>query len=111
MILYGGDKMLTFKDFEKYIKIIEEYSESDSKLGDILKSESFITYSMNAIDVITKLLEYVMNDTNNKWIEYWLWELDFGKENYRMEVELDGVVIPLTTIRDLYNMLAELHNQ
>lgn len=103
--------MLTFEEFEKYIKTIKKYSESDNKLGKILKSESFITYSYDAVNAITKLLEYAMNDSKNQWIEYWLWELDFGKENYRMKIEENGVEIPLTTIRDLYNMLTESHKQ
>ncbi|KFZ25793.1 MAG: hypothetical protein KQ78_01998 [Candidatus Izimaplasma bacterium HR2] len=101
--------MLTFEEFETYIKTIKNYSESDSKLDDILKSESFITYSYDAISAITKLLEHIMNDSETQWINYWLWELDFGKENYRMKIEENGVEIPLTTIRDLYNILIKFH--
>jgi len=40
------------------------------------------------------------------WIEYYCFELDFGKENYRLKVyDKDKNEIPLATAEDLYNIL------
>ena len=39
------------------------------------------------------------------WIEYYCFELDFGKENYRLKVyDKDKNEIPLATAEDLYNI-------
>ena len=45
-------------------------------------------------------------DDKEKWIDYWVWELDCGKE-YKdgMVTERDGSNIPLKTPSDLWNLL------
>ena len=103
--------MLTYEQFEKHIKVIEDCNEKDRLLGDIVGCEGIITYTMNATTSIVSLLEKIMQDEKNEWISYWLWELNFGRENHRLKVTMDGKEVPMTTIEDLYNVLAENINE
>jgi hypothetical protein len=46
-----------------------------------------------------------MNDLTDSWIKYFLWELDFGKENYRLKVTQDGKEIKMSSAGELYELL------
>jgi len=95
--------MITYTEFEKYILLIKSYHESDQQLSDILRTEGFITYNTELIGAVSRLLSKLTND-GAEWIDYWLWECDFGVRD--MEVyDTDGNLIPFTTIQDLYRML------
>ena len=40
------------------------------------------------------------------WIEYFLWELNFGEENYRLKVyDENKKEIPMSTAAELYDFL------
>ena len=46
-----------------------------------------------------------MNDKETEWIDYYLWEKDYGRDNQLEVTEKDGTPIPLTTAEDLWNLL------
>lgn len=58
-------------------------------------------------DILTNIIAEAMNDTENEWINYYIYELDWGEKNNELKVyEADGVTeIPLRTLEDLYNIL------
>lgn len=39
------------------------------------------------------------------WIEYYLWELNFGQENYRLKVTSNGNEIKMSNASELYDFL------
>lgn len=56
------------------------------------------------VNSLVEILQQQFNDENaNSWIEYYLWELDFGKKD--LKVEINGEPYPLKTPNDLYNLL------
>lgn len=66
--------------------------------GDLLPDNSIIE------NILIKILKTEFNDCCD-WIEYYCWELDFGKENWRLKVYDKDKEIHLSTPEDLYNLL------
>jgi len=65
-------------------------------------------------DALIHVLQVEMNDLclckyGESWIEYFLWELNFGQENYRLKVtQKDGKEIKMSTAGVLYDFLVSL---
>jgi hypothetical protein len=97
--------MLSYNDFEKYIKLIIKYNEKDDQISRIMEVEGFIMYSSELIEGIIDLLGEIMDDKENGWIDYWCWECDFGEKADDRVSDEDGNPIPLKTIKDLYFIL------
>ena len=75
-------------------------------LSDIFKNTYMGSIENVLYNTLITLLEQLTIDTESKWIEYFIYELDFGKENYRLQVyDKNNKEIPLSTIEDLWNML------
>jgi hypothetical protein len=58
-------------------------------------------------ELVFNLLEYIFQDYD-KWIEYFVYELNFGQKNITGELKIfdkNKKEIPLSTIDDLYNFL------
>jgi len=97
--------------FSEIMELIKKQIEIDRKCNDafsILLPNDYVSgYDNNIVfKALMKLLETIYDDSETKWIDYFLWELDFGKENDRLKVyDKNKKEIPLTTIDDLYNML------
>lgn len=96
--------MLTFEEFESAIEVIKSYTESDEKLSDALRVDGVLTYSCEATSCISLFLAKMLND-RGEWIDYWLWELNFGKNFVLGDVEVNGQEIDLSTARNLYDFL------
>ena len=57
-------------------------------------------------NALLKVLQVEMNDEiTDSWIEYFLWELDFGKKNKELEVKKDGETVLMSTPGELYDFL------
>ena len=103
---------LSFEDFKRHIKDIQLMSELQDKIDDAKyifnKSETkevFHFYFPTGADNIIELLAMLTND-KNEWIDYWIYELDFGKKANEYECkDYNGKIIPLNTIEDLWNLL------
>lgn len=74
----------------------------------------FVYYLIDSIynnsSIVNALIEVLQDamkdDIVVSWTEYYCFELDFGKENYRLKVyDKDKNEIPLATAEDLYNIL------
>jgi len=51
------------------------------------------------------LLKELFNDIEDEWIEYWMFDLDFGEKWRPGMVEIKGQDVKLQTIEDLYTIL------
>lgn len=61
-------------------------------------------------NALIRVLQVEMNDLQlcehgQSWIEYYLWELNFGQENYRLKVTQNGNEIKLSNASELYDYL------
>ncbi len=61
-------------------------------------------------NILLEILQDAMNDLSlcelgQSWIEYFCYELDFGKENWRLKVTQHGKEIPMSTPGELYDFL------
>ena len=93
--------MLSFAEFEKYIKNLQDYDDLRTNLS----SERFYFESGIIDDLvgnIVALLEEVMHDKEDGWISYWCWELDFGRKWKPGTITDEGRDIKLQTIADLH---------
>ena len=61
-------------------------------------------------NALIHVLQDEMNDLQlcehgQSWIEYFLWELNFGEENYRLKVTQNGKEIKMSNAAELYDFL------
>ena len=101
---------------ELFIECIEALSkqvEIDAKVSEHLAKAFPNTYAANLLpdnnilsEIIIKILRTEFNDCCD-WINYYCYELDFGKENYRLKVYDKEKEIPLSIPEDLYNLLTK----
>lgn len=66
-------------------------------------------------NAVIHVLQAEMNDIElceygQTWIEYFLWELNFGKENHRLKVTVNGNEIPMSNAAELYDFLSNQHS-
>lgn len=104
---------ITYEEFERHIldiKAITEFREGLSELSRKFSRNNeedadflFPTLVTNTIDLLAKI-----TDDKFEWIDYFIFELDFGKLSDDFEIkDKDGNDIPLRTIKDLWNILSE----
>lgn len=97
--------MLSYLDFETHINTIKHYYDKDSEISDILDVDGIVCYTSKAISSIVSLLEILMDDKESEWIQFWCWECDFGQDAKDRAWDKEENVIPLNTIKDLYDAL------
>lgn len=104
---------MNYTEFESKIKTIEKYIKDTRRLEDVISCDGIINFGEQLLQQNIELLEYIFDDQDTKWINYWLWELDFGERNNKEKYDdraltvhdEDGSEIPLESIEDLYNLL------
>ncbi len=98
--------MLDFIEFENYINLIIEYLDRDEKISELMNTEGFTNYSGELVIAIIRLLETIMEDTESNWIQYWIWDCDFGESLKDPKVwDEYSAPIPFETCEDLYHFL------
>lgn len=67
-------------------------------------------FLLNAlIDVLKKEMnDFDLNDVNSSWIEHFIYELEFGKKNYRLAITINDEEIKMSTSEELYDFLIKL---
>jgi hypothetical protein len=103
---------MTKETFVSAIEAIEKQYKHDLECGELLTKiypeahGYMLSYDNHLLtNALVSVLSEAMQDANN-WIEYYMYELDFGKENDRLKAfEKDGAEIPLSTASDLYDLL------
>jgi len=102
---------IEYSDFEKYLKRIEKQIRLDESIHAVCRN----AYSDNLdleimfptmIDDVIELLAKAANDQGD-WISYWVYELNCGaKYEDGMVIDVNGNIIKLKSIRDLWDMLS-----
>jgi len=105
---------MTKELFIKSIEALQKQYEHDKKCSEALQVVFSAAFSSNLSynnrfvnNVLLEILQIQMEDNHkDSWIEYYCFELDFGKENNRLKVYgRDKKEIPLKTPEDLWNLL------
>lgn len=102
---------ITYEEFERYIDSIKMVLDVENSLMAIssdvrTKSKSeFTLYYPSLISEVIELLGKAVDDKDD-WIGYFIFEMDFGKQNDVLQVkDCDGNEIPLKTTKDLWNII------
>jgi len=84
-----------------------EFATNISKCFPNSKSSDFIGDDDHVTTALTVVLKELFNDNNeHSWIEYFLWELDFGRENWRLKsYDENKKEIPLSNPAQLFDFL------
>ena len=85
-------------------KSMFDFTDEMNELFDKYKVDGNI-YPPLCTSTVIDLLEFIFND-ENQWINYWIFELEFGKDYEDGDAkDADGSNIPLKTVEDLYDLL------
>lgn len=104
--------------FIKAIEALQAQSEHDVKIAKHLGKAFLNAHEANLLpdnhhisNALLQVLQEVMHDAGgSSWIEYYCYELDYGRENYRIKAyHKDGREIPLSNAGELYELL--INNQ
>jgi len=107
------DKELFIEAIEAIQKQLQQDVEVSNYLGKALPDAfeaNLMPKNHFLQNALIHVLQVEMNDLQlceygQSWIEYFCWELDFGKENYRMKVTQGGKEIKLSNAGELYDFL------
>jgi hypothetical protein len=108
---------MTKELFIECIEALEKQSESDIEMVNNLEKVFPNVFNCGDLlpdnkieEMLIKVLKIELEDCCD-WIGYYCYELDFGKENWRLKVYTkEGDEIPLKTAEDLYNLLTSSFN-
>jgi hypothetical protein len=98
--------MLSLEKFKRYMGAIVEHDTRMNNMCGIFDVDFLETLGgPNA--ALMELLEELMRDESTSWISYWTYELDCGKLYKDGCVTVDGNIVKLETLEDLYTVLVE----
>ena len=99
---------IKFQEFADHMRAIDETMQLEDRLYQATQGTD-VTISLYAplADNVIRLLEILTDDQDN-WIEYFVYELDSGREYTPDSVRDEyGCSIPLSTIEDLWKLLKQ----
>ena len=91
---------------ERYYTIERIYDKLDDvfgSVGDLFIDETSMT---PIIDVITEIIE-----DNDKWIEWYVYEKNWGTDERLTVMDNNGNEIPSETLEDLWNLIHTIENE
>lgn len=97
-----------------FIETIEELKQQldhDVRCGEaftaILPNDFVSGYDNHwVVNQLIKMLKVITNDdSQHSWIEYYIWELDFGRKWKKGMVSVNGIDYKLKTTNDLWNII------
>lgn len=96
-------------EFKKFAEFMERYRAGREKFENwCAATEDYFPYTEMGIrpdcDLALNILNEVFQDESH-WIEYWVYDLDFGQYWEEGKVVENGADVPLHTVEDLYNLL------
>ena len=106
-----GNIIFSKELFVETIKAIEKQYRHDSRCSKafeiILPNDHISNYANHYLqDQLIKIIQIAMNDLHrNSWIEYYIWELNFGTKYYKGCVKIEGEDFELITPSDLWDLL------
>lgn len=109
-LLLGG--VIFTKDlFIETINEIQKQHDNDRKCSEafkvILPNDHTSNYDNHWLqNQLIKVLQIAMNDNHeNSWIEYYLWELDFGRKWKEGSIKVNSKNFKLQNVHDLWDIL------
>ncbi len=100
---------MKYKTFKAAIKAIKKQHKKNQKQEKLL-SKAFGAYNIEEdyelMDSLSKVLAAEMKDKGD-WIQYYLWEIDFGKKGEGCGRHENGVPFSLRNARELYDFLKQ----
>ena len=101
--------VLAIEAIEKQIKQDIEVSETLHKVFPDAIQCTLLPDNHHIHNALITVLQEVMQDNNpdKSWIEFYCFDLDFGKENYRVKVANETGNIPLSNPAELYDCLIQ----
>ena len=100
---------ISYEDFENYIIALRNTYDFENGLMDLswkYNGDLGICLLPNCASHLFTLLEQCMGDTENGWISYFCYELDFGRDwKPGMITDIDGNDIKLQTIKNLFDYI------
>lgn len=99
--------MITYEEFEKYIKRIIKVCDASGKINAICRESGFDYVALpefGLVDDVIDLLSYITGD-ENEWVSWWCFEKDFGRDYMCEAYDRNNNLIPTNTIKDLYNLI------
>lgn len=101
--------------FIECINAINKQFEKDREIAECLGKAFPNAHTANLLpdndalqSALIKVLQVATGDSQGEgsWIEHFICELDFGRENYRLGVyDVDGTEIPMNNAGELYDFL------
>lgn len=110
-------KLMTF--LKTWIKMSEKKSQQVANIlwtRDMFCSKNDFSYNFEYLfcdpesrDILCNIIVEAMNDSETEWINYYIYELEWGEKNDELKVyDSDKKTeIPLKTLDDLYNILTQ----
>lgn len=99
--------------FVQTINFIKERHDAMDKINKVFTDEfedsvfyPYFKYESQMLKLLAASFDYD-DDTIRDWIEYYCFELDFGRKHKLGDVTKNDVPIPLGTPEELYDMLFE----
>lgn len=105
------NEIISYEEFERYIDSIQMVFNVENSLMAIssdVRAKSKNEFTLYFPSLITEVIELLGKAVDDKddWISYFIFELDFGKQNDILQVkDSDGNIIPLRTTKDLWNII------
>jgi len=103
--------MISKEQFTNTMQQFQAQTDFDYKCNGMFQqifSNDWVTGYSNDIlyNAIIELLENIFDDKENGWIQYWLYELDFGKKWVPGSItDSDSSIIDISTVEKLYDFL------
>lgn len=103
---------LSFLKFKQTLEKMRDISDAETQVSTIYRNLnnkyqkcSQAGYLPNMAFDVVSLLEIILDDKAG-WIDYWVWEKDFGRKTDLKVYDTDGVTeLPSTTIEDLWTLV------
>ena len=103
-------RILSENEFVKTMNSLQNFWDFEHELNELIYNrcnDGYVFLSEN-ISTTVKVLEKMFNDEENKWIDYYIWELCFGRKwEPGMITYKNGSDCKLKTPEDLYRVLME----
>lgn len=103
---------LSFSKFKQTLEKMRDISDAEHNISNMCielnhkyKECSQAGYLPNMASDVVSLLEIILDDKAG-WIDYWVWEKDFGRKEELKVFDTDGITeLPSTTIEDLWTLI------
>ena len=103
-------RILSESEFVTTMTSLQNFWDFENELNELIYSrcnDGYVFLPEN-ISTTVKVLEKMFNDEENNWIDYFIWDLCFGRKWHPgMITNADGSDCKLNTPQDLYKLLME----